>query len=83
VSAELANKAYAHLLTAPVDATNTATEACAHLLTTPTNATDPATEADLFVYSITAKSRYTSIMFVGIMVNTSASKKSTAGYRQF
>jgi hypothetical protein len=83
VSAELANKAYAHLLTAATDATDTATEACAHLLTTPTNATDPATEADLFVYSTTAKSRYTFTVFVGIMVNTSASKKSTAGYRQF
>jgi hypothetical protein len=83
VSAELANKAYAHLLTAPVDATDTATEACAHLLTTPTNATDPATEADLFVYSTTAKSRYTFTVFIGIMIDTSAFKKSTAGYRQF
>jgi hypothetical protein len=79
VSAELANKACAHLLTAPTDATGTITEACAHLLTTPTD----ATEADLFVYSTTAKSRYTSTVFVGIMVNTSASKKSTTGYRQF
>jgi hypothetical protein len=79
VSAELANKACAHLLTAPTDAIDTATEACAHLLTTPTD----ATEADLFVYSTTAKSRYTSTVFIGIMVNTSAFKKSTAGYGQF
>jgi hypothetical protein len=83
VSAELANKACAHLLTAPTDATDTVTEACAHLLTAPTDATDPITEADLFVYSITAKSRYTSTVFVGIMVDTGVSKKSTAGYRQF
>jgi hypothetical protein len=83
VSAELANKACAYLLTAPTDATDTATEACTHLLTTPTNATDPATEADPFVYSTTAKSRYTSTVFVGIMVDTGASKKSTAGYGQF
>jgi hypothetical protein len=79
VSAELANKACAHLLTAPTNAINTATEACAYLLMTPTD----ATEADLFVYNITAKSRYTFIVFVGIMVNTSVFKKSTAGYRQF
>jgi hypothetical protein len=79
VSAELANKACAHLLTAPTNAIDTVTEACAHLLTTPTD----ATEADLFVYSITAKSRYTSTVFVGIMVNTGASKKFIAGYRQF
>jgi hypothetical protein len=79
VSAELANKAYAHLLTAPTDATDTVTEAYAYLLITPTN----VTKADLFVYSITAKSRYTFTVFVGIMVNTSVFKKFTAGYRQF
>jgi hypothetical protein len=61
VSAELANKA------------------CAHLLTTPTD----ATEADLFVYSTTAKSRYTFTVFIRIMVDTGAFKKSIAGYRQF
>jgi hypothetical protein len=60
-----------------------ANKACAHLLTTPTDATGPATEADLFVYNTTATSRYTSTVFVGIMVDTGASKKSTAGYRQF
>jgi hypothetical protein len=60
-----------------------ANKACTHLLTTPTNATDPATEADPFVYSMTAKSRYTSTVFVGIMVDTGVSKKFTAGYGQF
>jgi hypothetical protein len=79
VSAELANKACAHLFTAPTDATGTVTKAYAHMLTTPTD----ATEADLFVYSTTAKSCYTSTVFIGIMVNTSASKKSTIGYKQF
>jgi hypothetical protein len=83
VNAELANKACAHLLTAPMDATDTVTKACAHLLTAPTDATDPITEADLFVYSITAKSRYTFTVFIRIMINTSVSKKSTAGYKQF
>jgi hypothetical protein len=80
---DTATEACAHLLTAPTDATNTATEACAHLLTAPTDATDLITEADPFVYSTTAKSCYTSIVFVGIMVDTGASKKSTAGYGQF
>jgi hypothetical protein len=79
VSAELANKACAHLLMAPTDATDTATKVCAHLLTTPTD----ATEADLFMYSTTAESRYTSTVFVRIMVDTGVSKKSTAGYKQF
>jgi hypothetical protein len=83
VSAELANKAYAHLLIALTDATDTITEACAHLLMAPTDTTDLITEADLFVYSTTAKSRYIFIVFIGIMVNTNVSKKSTAGYKQF
>jgi hypothetical protein len=75
----LANKAYAHLLTAPTNAIDTATKACAHLLTTPTN----ATEADLFVYSITAELRYTSTVFIGIMVDTGVFKKSIISYKQF
>jgi hypothetical protein len=101
MSTELANKACAHLLTAPIDATDTVTKACTHLLTTPTNTTDtvtkaythllttlinttdPVTEADLFVYSTTAKSRYTFTVFIGIMVDTGVFKKSTAGYKQF
>jgi hypothetical protein len=83
VSAELANKAYAYLLITFTDATDTVTKACAYLLTTPTNATDLTTKANLFVYSITTKSRYTSIVFIGIMVNTGVSKKFTAGYKQF
>jgi hypothetical protein len=58
-------------------------KACTHLLTAPTDATDPATEADLFVYSTTTTSRYTSTVFIGIMVDTGVSKKFTAGYRQF
>jgi hypothetical protein len=83
VNAELANKACAHLLITPIDATDPATEACAHLLITPTNATDLITEANLFVYSTTTKSRYTSTVFIRIMVNTSVFKKSTADYKQF
>jgi hypothetical protein len=63
--------------------TELANKACAHLLIAPINATDPVTEADLFVYSTTAKSRYTSTVFIRIIVNTSVSKKSTTDYKQF
>jgi hypothetical protein len=83
VSTELANKACAHLFTTPTNVTNTVIKACTYLLMTPTNVTDPATKADLFMYSTTAKSRYTFIVFIGIMVNTSVSKKSIADYKQF
>jgi hypothetical protein len=79
VSAELANKACAHLLTAPTDAINTVTKACAHLLITLIN----VTKADLFVYSTIAKSRYTFIVFIGIMINISTSKKFITSYKQF
>jgi hypothetical protein len=68
---------------APTNATDTATEACAYLLTTPTDATDLTTKADLFVYSTTAKSRYTFTVFIRIIVNINVSKKSIAGYKQF
>jgi hypothetical protein len=42
-----------------------------------------ATEIDPFAYSTTATSRYTSTVFIGIMINTGALRKSTAGYSQF
>jgi hypothetical protein len=83
VSTELANKACAHLFTTPTNAINTTTEAYTHLLITPTNTTDLVTKADLFVYNTTAKSRYTFIVFIGIIVDTNAFKKFTAGYKQF
>jgi len=63
-SVELANKAYAYLLTA--------------------TSMEPTTETDLFNYNTTtAVSRYTSTVFMGIIIDTSALKKSIAGYRQF
>jgi len=62
ISVELANKAYAYLLT--------------------TTSTEPTTETNPFNYNITtAVSRYTSTVFIGIMINTSVLKKSIAGYR--
>jgi len=61
ISVELANKAYAYLLT--------------------TTSTEPTTETDLFNYNTTtAASRYTSTVFIGIMIDTSILKKSIAGY---
>jgi len=64
ISVELANKAYAYLLTA--------------------TSTEPTTETDPFNYNTTtAVSRYTSTVFMGIIINTGALKKSIAGYGQF
>jgi len=45
---------------------------------------EPTTETDPFNYNITiAALRYTSIVFMGITINTSALKKFMAGYKQF
>jgi len=58
---ELANKAYAYLLT--------------------TTSIEPTTETDPFNYNTTtAALRYTSTVFMGIIINTSALKKSIANY---
>jgi len=59
-----------------------ANKACAYLLTI--IFIEPTTETDPFNYNIiTAALRYTSTVFMGIIINTSALKKSTAGYGQF
>jgi len=64
ISIELANKAYAYLLTI--------------------TSIEPTTETNLFNYNITTTaSHYTSTVFMGIIIDTSALKKSIAGYRQF
>jgi len=64
ISVELANRAYAYLLTITF--------------------TEPTTETNPFNYNtITAALRYTSTVFIGIIIDTSALKKSIAGYRQF
>jgi len=61
ISIELANKAYAYLLT--------------------TISTEPTTETNPFNYNTTTTAlRYTSIVFMGIIINTSALKKSIASY---
>jgi len=44
--------------------------------------TEPTTETNLFNYNITTTAlHYTSTVFIGIIINTSTLKKSTAGYR--
>jgi len=46
--------------------------------------TEPTIETNLFNYNTTtAALRYTSTVFIGIIINTSMLKKSMAGYRQF
>jgi len=56
-----------------------ANKACAYLLTV--TSIEPTTETDPFNYNITtAVLRYTSIVFIGIIINTSVLKKFTASY---
>jgi hypothetical protein len=62
ISVELANKAYAYLLTV--------------------TSIEPTTETNPFNYNITtAALRYTSIIFIGVIIDTSVLKKSIASYR--
>jgi len=64
ISVELANKAYAYLLTII--------------------SIEPTMETNLFNYNTTtAALRYTSIVFMGIIIDTGILKKFMAGYRQF
>jgi len=59
-----------------------ANKACAYLLTI--ISTEPTTETNPFNYNTTtAALRYTSMVFIGIIIDTSALKKSMAGYGQF
>ena len=58
-------------------------KACAYLFIISIDTIDPAITTDPFVYSMIVKLCYTSIVFIGIIINIGASKKSTAGYRQF
>jgi len=59
-----------------------ANKAYTYLLTT--ISTEPTTETNPFNYNTTtAALRYTSTVFMGIIINTSTLKKSIAGYGQF
>jgi len=56
-----------------------ANKACAYLFTV--TSMEPTTETDPFNYNITTAALcYTSTVFIGIMIDTSALKKSMAGY---
>ena len=61
-----------------------ANKAFSYLLTT-INTTEITTalNTDPFVYNASTKSYYTSTVFMRIIINTGASRKSIAGYSQF
>src|SRR6266571_5372263 len=58
-----------------------ANKAYTYLFTVSADTIDPTTTTDPFIYSTTAKSRYTSTVFIGIIINTGVFKKSTTSYR--
>src|SRR6266576_3941572 len=58
-----------------------ANKAYAYLFIASIDTIDPAMTTDPFMYSTTAKLHYTSIVFIGIIIDTGAFKKSTASYR--
>ena len=58
-----------------------ANKAYTHLFTASTDIIDPTITTDPFAYSTTAKLYYTSTVFIGIIIDTSVSKKSIVGYR--
>ena len=60
-----------------------ANRAYTYLFTASADIIGPTITTDPFTYNITARLHYTSIVFIGIIINTSVSKKSTVGYRQF
>jgi hypothetical protein len=55
-----------------------ANKACAHLLTI--NTVEPTQEDNPFSYTTTVALLHTSIVFIGIVINTGVAKKSTAGH---
>jgi len=67
---------------ATATASELANRAYSHVVITINIITDAfLTNIDLFAYNIT--SRYTSIKFMGVMIDTRASKRSIVGYGQF
>ena len=71
ISIELANKAYIYLLIA--------------LKLTIKSATEPYIKTNLFAYNtaITIVLQYTLMVFIGIIINMGALRKSIASYSQF
>src|SRR6266702_194406 len=60
-----------------------ANKAYTHLFIASADTIDPATTTNPFAYSITVKSRYTSTVFIGIIIDIGVSNKSTTVYRDF
>jgi hypothetical protein len=63
--------------------TNLANQSLTHALTRADTASDPTTTLDSDPFAYTTTSRYTANRFYGIMIDTGASKRSTAGYGQY
>ncbi|CAD6501641.1 BgTH12-01891 [Blumeria graminis f. sp. triticale] len=66
----------------PEMAADTSNRSSIHALTTTKNIAPSSSEADPFAYT-TSPLCYTSETFMGIMIDTGASKRSTAGYGQY
>ena len=60
-----------------------ANKAYTHLFIASVDIIGPTITTEPFAYSIIVKLCYTSIVFMGIIIDTSISKKSTTSYRQF
>ena len=60
-----------------------ANKAYTHLFIAPVDIIGPIITTDPFIYSIMAKLHYTSTVFIGIIIDIGAFKKSTTSYRQF
>ena len=60
-----------------------ANKAYTHLFMASADIIDPAITTDPFIYNITVKLYYTSIVFMGIIIDIGISKKSTTSYGQF
>lgn len=61
-----------------------ANKICIHSVTKLENTSNvPSEQTNIFTFATDAVSRYTSSEFLGMMIDTGASKKSTAGYSQF
>jgi len=58
-----------------------ANKAYTHLFMASVDIMGPTTTTNPFIYSIMVKSCYTSIVFMGIMINIGIFKKFTAGYK--
>jgi hypothetical protein len=68
---------------ATLTCTELANKAFSHSLTTINTTKTTTPNTDPFVYNASTKSYYTSTVFIGIIIDIGASRKSIAGYSQF